>query len=84
MSFATFAGAVNAQLEKMIKQSDMLLRVDLSKEEIWDAYMNAFPEGTNPMHKERREYDCNTCKQFIRGMGNAVAIINLEKESKLM
>jgi hypothetical protein len=36
--------------------------------------MNAFPEGTNPIYKERREYDCNTCKQFIRNMANAVIL----------
>lgn len=80
MSFQKFSVAVAKQLDKMIKHANEegtnLLRVDISKEEIWDAYMNAFPAGTNEILKERREYDCNTCKQFIRGMGNAVALID--------
>lgn len=75
MSFQKFANAVKAQLDLMVKKSDgKLLRVDLSKDDLWDSYMNAFPEGTNPIHKERREYDCNTCKQFIRNMANAVIL----------
>ena len=75
MSFQKFANAVKAQLDLMIKKSEgKLLRVDLSKDDLWDTYMNSFPEGTNPIHKERREYDCNTCKQFIRNMANAVIL----------
>jgi hypothetical protein len=41
----------------------------------------AFPEGTNPFFRERTEHDCSCCKQFIRNIGNVVAIVNGKLES---
>jgi hypothetical protein len=40
--------------------------------------LSAFPEGTNPIFKERTEHDCQCCKQLIRACGSTVAIINNE------
>jgi hypothetical protein len=71
-NFAQFADAVKVRFEKL--EALGLFKVELSKDEIWDAYMNAFPAGTNEMFRERREYDCNTCKQFLRTAGGVVAI----------
>ncbi|URC22608.1 hypothetical protein KASHIRA_00140 [Serratia phage vB_SmaM-Kashira] len=71
-NFAKFAEAVKARFVQL--EARGLFKVDLSKDEIWDAYMAAFPAGTNEMFRERREYDCNTCKQFLRTAGGAVAI----------
>jgi hypothetical protein len=43
---------------------------------MWDVYLGSFPEGTNPMYKERSEHDCQSCKSFIRAVGNIVAVID--------
>ncbi len=41
---------------------------------LWNTYINAFPEGSNPIYRERTEHDCNCCKNFIRTIGNVVSI----------
>lgn len=66
--------AVAAQFAEMAKHS--LFRVDVDGDTLWEAYQNAFPEGTNPIFRARREHDCSCCRQFIRTMGNVVAIVD--------
>lgn len=74
MNFDTIKTAVAAQFTKMA--NGPLFTVDLSKDELWNTYLSAFPEGTNPMYRERTEHDCNCCKQFIRAVGNVVSIVD--------
>ena len=71
--FQNFAKAVEVQVASMVALG-MLFRVNATKEELWEKYLDSFPEGTNPIHKERREYDCNHCKSFIRQMAGVVCI----------
>lgn len=61
------------QLKKMYKNGE-LFEVDIEKDDVWDTYLRSFPEGTNPIYKERTQHDCNCCKQFVRGLGNVVSI----------
>ncbi len=70
--FKDFKQAVLAQFEDMKEMR--LFRTDVSKEQLWDTYLESFPEGTNPMFRERTEHDCQHCKQFIRAVGNMVGI----------
>jgi len=72
--FKNFADAVRAKFDSMT--AGELYVVDVSKEQMWDMYMNSFPAGTNEIYKERREYECNCCKQFINRVGNVVAIVD--------
>lgn len=74
MEFSTFKTAVAKQFEKMAKHH--LFRTGAEKDAMWAAYLAAFPEGTNPIYRERTEHDCNCCKAFIRAVGNVVAIID--------
>lgn len=41
-----------------------------------DHYLASFPEGSNPIYKTHTEHDCSCCKQFIRNLGNVVAVID--------
>lgn len=65
--------AVQNQIESMEADGTFFV-VDITKDELWDTYLNSFPEGTNPMFRERTEHDCNNCKHFIRRMGGVVTI----------
>lgn len=75
MNFIDFKNAVAKQFDLLSKQPE-LFRTTASKDELWDTYLSSFPEGTNPIYRERTEHDCNCCKQFIRAVGNVIAIIN--------
>lgn len=70
--FIEFKQAVTKQFSKM--QSLPLFVTDVDKDLLWETYLNSFPEGTNPIFRERTEHDCQCCKQFIRAVGNVVAI----------
>ena len=73
--FTLFSEAVGKQFKKMCEQSHSkaLFVTDTNKSVLWEIYLESFPEGTNLIYRERREYDCNSCKSFIRAAGNLVA-----------
>lgn len=70
--FQPFAKLVNQQFVKLAKDHDELFAVELP--DIFDLYISLFPDGTNPIFRERTEHDCNCCKQFIRNIGKVVAV----------
>jgi uncharacterized protein YfaP (DUF2135 family) len=72
MDFTTIKSSVAAQFKAM--QVYPLFRVAVEKDDLWANYLASFPEGSNPIYRERTEHDCNCCKQFIRAMGDVVAI----------
>lgn len=74
MNFHIFKEAVQKQFDEI--SSHNLFLTDVDKNVLWDFYLESFPPGTNSIFKERREYDCQCCKQFIRTCGNLVAIID--------
>lgn len=76
MDFQKFKLPVARQFERMSKHP--LFRVDVDKDAMWSAYLSAFPEGTNPIFRERTEFDCSCCRQFVRSIGDVAAIINGE------
>jgi len=73
MDFKQFSKAIKKQFDKMTQQGK-LYKTNTTRDDIWDTYLKSFPEGTNPIYKERTVHDCNCCKNFIRDVGNAVII----------
>lgn len=57
-----------------ISASNNLFEVDIDKDYLWNLYLDSFPEGTNPIYRERRYYDCSACRQFIKNIGGTVYI----------
>jgi hypothetical protein len=72
--FHGFKQKIHQQFEEMT--GGCLFVTDVNRDELWDTYMDSFPEGTNLIFRERREYDCQCCKQFIRACGNVVSIVD--------
>jgi hypothetical protein len=73
MEFKVFASAVEAQFKKMT--IDKLFIVNTNGDQLYDAYLAAFPAGTNELYIERTEHDCSTCRSFIKNIGNVVSIV---------
>jgi hypothetical protein len=72
MEFRVFKEAVAARFAAM--KNLPLVRTQVSGDELWETYLKSFPEGTNPIFRERTEHDCGCCKQFIRTIGNVCAM----------
>jgi len=78
MNFNILKAAIAARFQEMQRQPHPLFRTDISGDELWVAYLAAFPPGSNPILRERTEHDCSACRQFIRAVGNVVAVIDGE------
>lgn len=74
MEFIKLKNAVSTQFNRM--KDYPLFRAQVEKDKLWDTYLSSFPEGTNPIYRERTEHDCSCCKQFIRAVGDVVANID--------
>lgn len=74
MKFVQFSQLITEQFAKMQKDNDVLYVLDVDRDELWDFYLDAFPAGTNEIFKERREYDCSCCRNFIKNIAHVVAI----------
>lgn len=74
MEFRKLTELLRANIEKLIKNESHLFETSVDKDELYELYLNSFPEGTNNVFRERREYDCSSCKSFIRHFGNVVVL----------
>ena len=76
MSFINFRTKLQEQFSAMINGSTRLYTVDVDKDAMWNLYLDSFPAGTNEIYRVRREHDCSCCRQFVKQVGNVVAIKN--------
>ena len=76
MEFKEFRTAIQKQFNSMQKDAEKLFVVDVDKDALWEKYMDSYPEGTNPIFRKQREFECSCCRQFIKNIGNVVAIKN--------
>lgn len=70
MEFIDFKRAVYKQFDALANNADRLYLTNVNKDELWDCYINSYPED------ERQSHTCNCCRQFIKPYGNVVAIVN--------
>lgn len=59
---------------KVALETRTLFEVAIDKDALWNLYLDSFPEGTNPVYRKRREYDCSCCRHFIKEIGGTVYI----------
>ena len=74
MEFKDLKNKLRENFKLMSQESTHLFEVGLDKDEMWELYLDSFPPGTNEIFRERREYDCSCCRQFVKNIGNAVII----------
>lgn len=73
-SFSAIKHAVARKFEQMKQHT--LYRVSVDKDALWSLYLASFPDGTNPVYRERTEHDCSCCRHFVKTMGGVVAVID--------
>ena len=75
--FKQFADAVQKRFAEMCEAGN-LFEVAWEPDELWAAYLAAFPDGTNPvfLNPASSTHNCSICRGFIRRVGNVVAIQN--------
>lgn len=74
MEFKQFKQLQQEHFANLVDGQNVLFTADINKDELWETYLNSFPAGTNEVFRERQEYDCSCCKQFVRQFGSVVAI----------
>lgn len=74
LDFAPFGNTVRQRVAELTKDGQQVFRAGVSGDVLWDTYLKSFPEGTNPMFRQRTEHDCACCRSFIKGVGNLVAL----------
>lgn len=73
--FKPFAAKIKRQFDLMSEGE--LFRVAIDGDALWAAYLAAFPEGSNPVYRVRTEHDGSYDRNFIRKLGNVVAVNEL-------
>ena len=76
MEFKNFKEKIQKRFSEMVKDNTQLFEVNVDKDILWDTYLSSFPQGTNPIFRERTEHDCSCCRQFIKSIGRVVTIKN--------
>lgn len=76
MTFQQFNSKLSEQFTAM--QKFKLFRLNITGQEIWDAYLDGFEPEEDPIFRdpESSTHNCNNDKHFIRRYGNIVAIDN--------
>lgn len=76
MDFHKFKTAVAKSFKEM--STSQLFCTTVDKDVLWNTYLSSFPSGADPIFRERTVHSCACCRQFIRTLGNVVAIIDGE------
>ena len=74
MTFVEMRDLLISHFTEMTEDCTHLFTVHCDKDELWNTYLNSFPEGSNPIFRQRPWHDCSCCRGFIKNIGNVVAI----------
>ncbi len=72
-NFPPFAQLVAASFQAIVKAPQVFV-TSIDGDALYQQYLAAFPEGTNPIFKKQTEHECSCCRHFIRRAGNVVSV----------
>lgn len=72
--FQQFVSDVTTRMSAMSKGELYVVGDSLDRDSLWLTFLESFPAGTNLRFRERAEYDCSTCRGFVKNFGNVVEI----------
>lgn len=72
-NFIAFATIVAASFDTLVKAGNVFV-VNVPGDDLWDTYLKSYPEGTNPLFRERTEHDGSYDRSFIKRVGGVVRI----------
>lgn len=73
--FTILNEALQKHVGDLLLQGAVLFRAKTEDDiNLWEEYLKAFPEGTNPVMRERTEHDCSCCRDFFRQIGKTVLV----------
>lgn len=75
--FPLFSKQVRANFDGMVRnlKEHEIFIIDVNSDIIWEFYLSAFPDGSNPIFRVRTEHDCSCCRNFIKNVAGMVQII---------
>ncbi len=79
MNFKNFKDPITRNFAELVTWP--LFVTAVPKDDLWATYLASFPEGSNPVFRERTEHDCSCCRHFVKLMGNVVAVVDGELKS---
>lgn len=68
--FAEFRNLMEKHWKEITKNNPPIFETDIDKQAFYQFYLDSFPEGTNPMFRKRREFDCCCCHHFLNQIGS--------------
>ena len=73
--------AMNNHVKSLLKDGGILYRVNVTGEQLWDAYMSGF--DNDPVFRDPNSsvHNCNDCKHFIHRYANLVVLKGFEFKS---
>lgn len=75
LDFKLFAKPVEQRFYDLASNSNnVLVRVNIPTDVLWDTYLNAYPSELNTIFRERKHYDGNYDRYFIHRLGTILAI----------
>jgi hypothetical protein len=73
IDFSEFQQRQEKHIKSMLEATTLYV-VDVDPEVLYNWYLDSFPEGTNPVYKARRWFDCSCCRHYVKRFGNVVAL----------
>lgn len=72
-NFSSFAKIAAESFQAIVKSPQVFV-MNVDGDALYQHYLAAFPEGTNPTFKKQTEHECSSCRHFIRRAGNVVSV----------